>query len=369
MKTLRWYALLPITLLVACGGSSDFESGGTPLELDELPSRFARAQCELVERCYGPLYHVFFTFEDCETRAEAEFRDAGFDAIESAVDEKTVKYDGRKAAKCLDILAHRECAELDERTVDECEAALGGTVDPGDACNIDEECKGSRICEIADQCPGKCVERYDAGHACSESDECADGLVCSEATSRCVAPVAQGAACGGGVEPQCDGGLLCEGEDANKGQTGTCRPVDQIAEHGAGEECSPSVGDLCEEGLSCVVSSLTPAFTCKAVPASGGPCGIGFPENCPVGEYCPISDVDLALGIFESNCEPLPQIGEPCATRPMFIPARCEPYARCDEPTGTCLGLRGLGESCSSDELCNSGNCADGGCAPLRACQ
>jgi hypothetical protein len=370
MKTFRPFALLPVALLASCGESSSFESdGGDAVAFDDLPARFASAQCRLLERCYGPIYGLFYTFEDCTTRNEAAFRDGGFGALEAAVDAKTVKYDGEQAAKCLDILANRACTEINQRTISECEAALTGSVEPGGDCNIDEECTGSRICEMTDQCPGSCVERYVAGHECAEHDECADGLVCSEATDRCVAPAGDGEACGGGIEPQCDGGYLCEHEDAAAGQTGTCRPVDDIEEHGVNETCRPSVGELCEEGASCVVNSLGPTFTCKAIPATGGTCGLGFPENCPVGEYCPLSDAELALGIFEAQCEPLPQIGEPCATRPTFIPARCEPYARCDQPTGTCLGLRDLGESCSSDELCHSGNCEDGGCAPLRACQ
>ena len=373
MKTFRSLALLPWLLCVACGGSSDFTSGDSDdaLDFDELPASYAAAQCELVERCAGPLYHVFFTLEDCATTAEARFRDGGFSALEAAVDAKTVSYDGKKAAECLDILANRECTEINQRTNDVCEAALTGTVKPGGDCTIDEECEGSRICDFADQCPGTCVEHFDAGHVCIVNDECADGLVCSEATSRCVAPPTNGEACGGGVEPQCDGGFLCAGENKDTQTTGTCRPHDQIVEHGAGEACTPTLGDLCAEGLSCVVQSITPAFTfaCRANPAPGGACRLGIPENCTAGEYCPISTAELALGIVESNCVPLPEIGEPCAARPIDIGATCEAYARCDEPAGTCLGLRGLGESCSSDELCKSGNCESGGCAPVRACQ
>jgi len=369
MKPLRSFVLLSVATFDACGGSSNFTAGGgDSLALDDLPSEFARAQCELVERCYGPLYHVFFSFEDCATRTEATFRDAGFGAIEAAVDAKTVKYDGEKAAKCLDTLAERDCTEINQRTLDACDDALKGSVEPGGDCNIDEECEGSRICEVAAQCPGTCVERYDAGHPCTENDECADGLVCSEATLRCVAPAGDGEACGGGLEPQCDGGLLCAGEDKEQARTGTCHPEDQIQEHGVGETCSPSVGELCEAGLSCVLDSLAPSFTCRAIPASGGSCGIGFPEHCPAGEYCPISAAEIALGVFEASCAPLPEIGEPCAERPIEIGAACEPYARCDAPTGTCLGLRGLGESCSSDELCHSGHCVDNGCASPRAC-
>ena len=217
MKPLRSLALLPLAWFVACGGDSDFSSGGDDdaLAFDELPASFAAAQCDLFERCYGPLYHVFFTLEDCETSAEAQYRDGGFGALEAAVEAKTVTYDGKKAAACLDILSKRECTEVNQRTIDECEDALVGTASLGDACEIDEECTGSMICKVAAQCPGTCVERYAAGEACSENDECADGLVCSEATSRCVAPAANGEACGGGVEPQCDGGFLCAGENAD----------------------------------------------------------------------------------------------------------------------------------------------------------
>ncbi|HEX6278108.1 MAG TPA: hypothetical protein VFZ53_33920 [Polyangiaceae bacterium] len=371
MSTLRSFALISVATAVACGGSSGFTSGGgdDSVALDDLPAEFARAQCELVERCYGPLYHVFFVFEDCETRTEAAFRDGGFAALEAAIDAKTVKYDAEKAARCLDELATRDCSEVNQRTLDACEDALAGTIPLGGECNLDEECEGARICEVAAQCPGTCVERYAAGQACTENDECADGLVCSEATNRCVTPAGDGQACGGGIEPQCDGGLLCAGEDENQGRTGTCHPEDQIEEHGIGEACSPSVGDLCEAGLSCVIDSLAPTFACQAIAASGGPCGIGFPEQCPVGEYCPISAAELAFEVLAATCRPLPEIGEPCAERPIDIGAACEPYARCDLPTGTCLGLRELGESCSSDELCHSNNCEGGGCAPVRACQ
>jgi hypothetical protein len=373
MRPLRSFALLSAALVVACGGNSAFEGGdgdgGESVAFDALPAAFASAECELLERCYGPLYELFLTFEDCETRAEAAYRDGDFSALEAALEAETIEYDGKKVASCLDVIATRDCAELSQRTIEVCEDAIVGSVEPGGACNVDEECIGSRICEVTDQCPGTCVERYDAGHPCEEDGECSDGLVCSNATNRCVAPAAAGETCGGGIEPQCDGGLLCAGEDENNGQTGTCRSEDELEERGAGEACWPTVGELCAPGLSCVVDSLTPSFSCRAIPASGGVCGIGFPENCPVGEYCVITAAMVVEGTFTGTCERLPRAGEPCAVRAIDIGATCAPYTRCDTSTGTCLGLRNLGESCSSDELCYSENCENGGCAPLRACQ
>lgn len=373
MKTLRLTALLPVALFVACGGSSDFTEGdgdnGDSVALADLPGEFAAAQCTLFERCLEPVIHIFFSLEECGTLYERAALDSGLRDLEAAVEAGTVKYDGKKAAKCLDIIANRNCADMHQRTIEECEAALAGTVAAGGDCELDAECSGSMICEIADQCPGTCVERYGAGEVCAENDECADGLVCSNATMRCIAPVGDGEACGGGIEPDCDGGFLCVGEDEGNAQPGTCTPLDEVVQHGVGEPCSPSVGELCEEGLSCVLESLLLTFTCKSIPASGGECGIGFPEHCPAGEYCPLGDADFQNDDFVSNCVPLPQVGEACAVRPVASQPACEAYARCDTPTGMCLGLRGLGESCSSNDLCYSGNCENGGCAPLRACQ
>jgi hypothetical protein len=376
MKTRNSLFLLPVALfaLAACGGSSDFSSKPSDdkaegIALEDLPNEYARAYCGLVERCFGPVYRVFFSLEDCETLFSEQVRDTHLDALERAIDAGTVKYDGKKLADCLEVIETRECAEANERSIEACEAALTGTVEPGGDCTIDEECVGSRICETSAGCPGKCVERYTAGHECGDNDECDDGLVCSDATSRCVAPAAEGAACQGGVEPQCEGGLLCIGDDANAGRTGTCRPSDAIEERQEGEACSPGDGELCAPGLSCVLDSLALTFTCKKIAVSGGTCGIGFPEDCPSGQYCPITGEELVAGTFESRCATLPADGEPCATRPEGIGPTCEAYTRCDASTNRCLGLRSLGESCSSDDLCYSGYCENNGCAPRRVCE
>jgi hypothetical protein len=284
-----------------------------------------------------------------------------------------VTFDGKSAADCfaaIDGIDGDECALANERPLDDaCETTLRGSVEEGGECDINDECAPDLICDTNLACPGECAPRRLEGGMCGGDDECASGLVCSNVTQLCVQPRAEGQSCGGGVEAQCDGGLACLGEDQMQMQPGVCRPFDDIALVGENEPCDLEAGTLCDSGLSCVVVTLAgPAFACRRIPVSGGTCGIGFPENCPKGEYCPITAVDLVAGTLEGNCIELPTEGETCAARLIEGSPRCEAYARCDTASGTCMALRDLGESCSSHEACYSGACENGGCVARVAC-
>jgi hypothetical protein len=375
MKTQSLLALLPVALIVACGGSSEFgrRSGPSPIALDALPEQFAKAQCDAFERCAGLYYDIVFTLEECSTLGSRQFRDGGFSELEQAIDDGRVKYDSKAAATCIEAISERACEDFDQRDIPECEDAVTGTVPADGECEIDAECEGSRICVVSDMCPGTCEDRGSAGFPCSDDDDCADGLVCSEATALCATPKQDGETCGGNVEAQCEGGLACQGESKDEMRTGTCTPFDELTTAGPNETCDLDAGILCGPDLSCTIVELAdpPIFRCLAIPASGGTCGLGIPENCPSGEYCDLSAAEVILGTLESTCVPLPSSGEPCVDRNPFngILAQCEAYARCDTSTGNCLALRDLGETCSSNELCYSQNCVNGGCAAQRACQ
>jgi hypothetical protein len=376
----------------ACGGSSEFNDatagtggkggsssagageGGAPasgVTLEELPDAYADALCTVLERCGGVYYDLVTAYEDCRTLTAERLRQAGLDALAAAVAAGSVEYHPDKVPACLSAIETRACDQLNDRGIDACEAAIHGTAQKGESCELNEECEGSLICEIKDKCPGTCVDRYTAGIPCTSDDECADGLVCSQATAHCVKPAAEGEACGGGVEPQCDAGFLCQGDDATKKTPGKCIPLDAVKLGNAGDSCDPTAVALCNSGLSCVLTAITNAaltWECRAPGATGGACGLGLPEDCPAGQYCPLSLVDVAGGIFESKCTALPGAGAACAARPLATMPACVAYARC-AADGTCVNLRDLGDSCDTDNVCYSGRCANGACEPAHACE
>lgn len=357
----------------ATGGSS--AAAGKPssgsVALDDLPAAYAEAYCAVLARCEGVFYDLVTAYEDCAKVGAERLRQAGLDALSEAVDDGRVEYHPEKVPGCLEAVRTRACDELDVRGLEECEAAVTGTAAEGEPCSLNEECEGSLICETAEQCPGTCVRRYTAGIACTADDECADGLVCSTATLHCVAPGEQGDPCEGGVEAQCEAGLFCAGADSEKKEPGSCAPLTAITRGKLGQACDPGGGTLCENGLSCVLAGMngeTLTWECQTPAASGGTCGVGLPEACPDGEYCPLL-FEIFQGTFTSKCEPLPKAGEACATRPLdAIMPRCEPYARCGADL-ECSALRDLGQSCASDAVCYSGRCADGACEPAHACR
>jgi hypothetical protein len=392
MRHLVWALGFVCAAAVACGGNSEFDDGtpasggkgggagmtggegGAPVTgvgLDELPDAYAAALCSVVERCGGVAYDLLTAYEDCKTLTAERLRQGGLDALAAAVDAGRVQYHPELVPACIDAIEARSCADLDQRGIDACEAAVHGTVPQGGTCELNEECEGSLICEIKDACPGTCVERYTAGIPCASDDECADGLVCSQVTSHCVKPAGDGEACGGGVEAQCDAGYLCAGDDKSKKMPGTCVSVDSVTLGAEGDSCDPTALALCKSGLSCVLTGLTGStlsWQCQAPGGKGAVCGLGLPEDCASGEYCPLTLVDVAAGSFASKCIALPASGERCANRPLGGMPECVAYARC-AGDGNCINLRNLGESCDADAVCYSGHCAGGACEPANACK
>ncbi len=361
--------VLVSALLAACGGSSSEFTAGGAIPIDQLPGELAQSLCGAEKSCSPFFYGIAFGSADCKAQLSEQLSEESFGQIEVAVTGKTVNYDGVKARNCINEIASGSCSVLDNNLPAICREALSGTVATGGDCDIDAECSGLSRCEItAGVCPGTCAPLASAGVACLADGDCQLGLTCSEATHHCAAPAAEGEACKGGSAGECAAGLLCIGNDDSQMRAGTCRTEANALTAKLGGDCDLSMGPWCEQGLSCVVESLT-TFKCHAIADAGGPCGLGVPSECPTGQYCPVDFPDLLLGNLTANCLPLPEEGEKCG--PVVGIIRCAGNLVCDDSNAlapVCVQRHTLGQSCTSDALCNSTHCVNKTCVPESAC-
>lgn len=372
-------ACLSVFSLIGCDGTTT--EPVISIALDQVPAKFAAAYCATFQRCNPLSYETAFSIDDCAKLVEKQFREQRFDDISKSIAAHKTVYDGVTAAGCVGadgpasaeepgLLKSEACEYWETEYVPLCERMFAATVEDGGSCDLDAECGvGHRCVATNDTCPGVCTARLALDMPCSRDEDCAEGLVCSNAAKLCTTPPAEGEPCGGGVAAQCGRAHLCIGEDVSKGQTGVCRTELEALVGAEGERCSLA-GPYCQEGLSCVVESADGAgalvANCRAKVGSGGDCKIGRPSQCPSGEFCPLPFAALSAGTFSATCETLPADGQPCA--PDSSAVRCGAGLRCNANTNRCEALRDRGQSCSTNDLCYSGNCVNGVCASLNRC-
>lgn len=359
-------ALLPVPFLCglllvasACGDDSSSEEDALPLE--ELPAGIASVFCGALTQCFGELLELFPS-PDCEANLQKQFENEEFPAIQAAVEAGTARYDGTKAPACLRALEQLGCDIAAERSLPACEAALAGTIALGDACSVDAECEGDAFCDVSEgTCPGTCAELRREGESCESDSACINGLSCTGAT--CEREATQGQPCGGADGGACRIGLICRGETET--DSGTCANADTILSQDLEESCSPDGAQLCKAGLSCVYTGSEggePVFVCREKVASGADCSLGFPEQCPDGEYC---DVDITTGVTEGSCVALPGAGETC----LLGEFRTSPCARgLSCLNGECKALKENGATCGSQLECYGGRCLTGQCQGADFC-
>lgn len=358
--TAAW--LLGCVVVAGCG---DDGGGGGSVTLDEYGAGTAAATCEIFEECYGTDLLETFAGADCVGRFSRIYDEAVVPQLEAAIAAGTITYDGGRAAACLDALESAGCGIVDRMPPPPCDEALVGTVAPGGACALNEECSGDSYCRIEAACPGTCQARVSSGAPCSADDACQAGLRCFDGA--CQAAAGEGAACGGPSGIECAGGLVCIGaQDAGAGtpgRTGNCQPVTTVQIGAVGDLCDFQGGMLCQPGLSCALTGVsggtTPVFECVAAASSGGTCNLGFPDPCPFDHTC--EGVMPGMGDFEGTCTPLPGAGEPCRS------GRCADGTRCASDD-TCRTVQGLGGACTEDADCFSGYCDAGACAEAVLC-
>jgi hypothetical protein len=342
--------------------SEDPEDSG--VALDDAPAALADAYCSTLQRCLGPLADLFLGGDSCSGELARTFEDQGWNELSRAVEEGRVTYDGSKVPACLAALEARGCEDTNQRTIDECEAALSGTAKLGEACTVDEECEGAALCDRSASCPGECAPLHRAGEPCSADDMCVDGLACSDVTGLCARPAAAGDPCGGGVERDCQVGLFCVGDDTANGTPGECAAIGSVFAGADGDACDIQQGQLCGDGLACVVvtdaatgdTAANFHFECQPMAGPGDTCTVGLPDPCPSTHYC---TARFELGEFEGTCAPLPKAGEPC--QDTLLGDRCASGAVCD-PDGKCVARKRLGDPCQFAAMCYSGSCVGGAC-------
>jgi hypothetical protein len=374
----RGWALGLLLVVVACGDDSggDGSDGGPgdsgPADraptFEELPQLVAEKICVEVEACLDERsLTTLFGADGCVRRLVAQIQDSDFVYLEDAIEAGRVSYDGSQIEACLDQFAGIGCDFATTRIFDTaaCRSAIGGSAQEGDECTVDEECTGETFCQL-DSCPGTCTPRLTAGDPCEDDDQCEDGLTCAD-DDTCSAPAEAGDACGGGVAGSCAAGLFCVGEDEAQGTAGTCREYGELFQAGLGDACDFNSGELCADGLSCVVTALgadgNAQLSCVEPSDSGAACNFGAPSPCPGDEYC---DADIATGMIEGTCQPLPGAGERCIALPGS--PDCEPGLVC-EADGRCHPVNRLGQPCASNDGCASRLCVGGNCERPEACE
>jgi len=382
---LRFVALASIAslCLVACddsegGGGSDGATpgvdGGVPgtdgggptgLPIEQLPGETARVICDAVFGCLGPLGEAFGTPAACNAGFEGALTHAQLEQWRAAIERGTVTYDGTVAEDCIEQSAMVGCDILLAPQPAVCAGMFTGTVAPGGACSIDEECMGEAYCAGAD-CPGSsgvCTARSEGGGDCEDNAQCQTGLACDDGTCVIPEPTA-GLACAG--QEDCALDEICVG--AMDGASGVCEDRASLETAAIGEACN-LLGDdmvLCTPGGHCAVTGfmfpMDVEQECLEEVASGAACNGSLPDMCPDGEYCAGTD---PMGLdFDGTCEALPGDSEPCADT--LLGEACAAGVNC--VMGTCRQPQANGASCEVDGQCFSGSCDGGTCAAPVLC-
>jgi hypothetical protein len=362
---MRLARLVPFALLFglipACGGTAKDDGDKAPsISIEELPAKYAAAFCETFTSCVGDLWGVYRPGEECIKDFTVTVEEA-LATLPNAVDAGRVKYHGTKVQTCLDDIAAGGCDTLSDRIPASCKAAIEGTLEEGDDCSLDAECKGEQFCKMGTSCPGKCAPYEQAGGPCASNDNCVSGLKCGD-TGLCVAPSKEGEACEQG-EPKCTDGLICLGQDSTQKTPGKCYAIAEALSGKEGDACSLEDGHLCADGFACEITSLTPiGGTCVAKAGSGDACKAAFPDQCPADQYCALGLNPLMGG----TCTSKPAAGEKCAAG-LGGGQICAPYTRCD--AGVCRDIAHAGEECNEDDTCYSGHCTNMACVTGSSCQ
>jgi len=355
-----------LTAAAACGGGGGDKKQSVPIE--EMVAIYATTLCSIVDTCNGPAPVDFVGLSlsgSCAEEIQRTLEDSWLPLAKDAIARAAVIYHGDKVRECEAAMRSASCASLSNARIAVCEEIFEGTVDPGGACTLSDECKGENFCKVTGTCPGACTAAGREGAACDGGDEaCAAGFVCDD--DRCVAPVALDGACEEDGAP-CADGTRCVGADPSTGTAGTCKEYASLFTAAPGETCNPQQGLYCREGSYCAVTSYSagkPGYSCVGASPAGGSCKLAVPSACPAGTVCDVTFAQIARGDYDGTCAALPGEGAACVQYLVF--KACGEGLSCVDDV--CVRKARLEGACTDDDGCYSGNCASGACATKDPC-
>lgn len=318
------------------GGGSDADAGGEP-PLDRYLDDLAGGLCDKALQCESKLGLAAVAQVYCHPSfLEALAQDFGSGGLSFRPGK--AELDPERAADCLEALAEADCTVAGEGLNDEsCFGAIRGTVEPGDSCWSEVECRSGECVGLDSMCEGTCVAYGADGESCGsmhpDGRECEPALRCVDGT--CEALAASGESCEG--SSGCVTGLWCNPE------TDSCEELPD-----AGELCDTTLGgDPCLGDLVCTEVSSGSPKECATGKDVDEACS--FDEPCRPGLRChPDTDV----------CVELSALGEPCDTR-----YNCPTIAVC--AGGTCTAQPLPGEECDAERECLAGACPESTCTFL----
>lgn len=325
----------------------DGSSGSTPA--DEGPSAMEVCQeyfetiCSRIRQCGAP------TYRPCESPP---------DLCPDVLFASGSTWTTEEVLDCTETWKSHDCQMLANDIWPSCSEKHGTRPDES-SCVFDAQCASGGcvggIVPLYDAACGTCKAPVSAGGTCNRDNPCARGLNCDDET--CVALDLTLPLC----EAGCPDGQECRG--------GTCfdPPTEPLPRGALCTERTP-----CADGLGCQIEIAEGE---DEEPLSG----ICEPLP-PVGEPCLPSFVSLGLcaegGTCNSrptgDCVPLGNVGDSCGFTACVDGAHCQVFGDVvdDVPSHTCYANRGPGEECFGyNEMCATGTrclCEDDACASER---
>ena len=343
-----FFLLLAVFLIISCENST---KNSEKLPIGDLESTMQTLYCETFMDCGISFYSMIFkNTQECIDFFKEE-GNMDFSKIVAKVNSGAVKYDAVKAAACIAAMEETGCKIFDLPSPDICEGTFEGTVENGGECTIDQECI-SRYCDIQAGCPGKCSPQAAVGETCNAGESsCVHGADCNG--DKCVdftGIIADGESCDEAFQ-WCGENSYCMG--------GKCQP-----KLGEGDDCS-EYEDACGKGMYCspekdnnvcVTGSIVEEDGATCDPTEGTVC------NPLLNLYC-----HLNYNTFEGTCGAPKEEGDTCldTTEEMYYTCGEGLYCKTELTSGTCTKLKDLGESCTTDNECESGYCDEGECTGI----